>query len=394
MEQSTDAAAGRERPGGDASAGDAARGNGRCERYPIGLFANAFMENPRLFRLILSHCRRNDCVLTPALRRTLLELTLDEWNAAGRTGDARMRKTRRDEAIAMLSENHVDDMGDYEALVIVQAAKFTEGEVLLYERLNMVPMLLEEYARSGTDRARRRMLAMCERDRDPEILAEVLGHFVNMAGERMDGGTLKEGASVGSESEIGGLLHDIHEALVMARDHGELPPVRILRILAGEGHGMFNADKHHHGGSSSNNPSLNRGSCSVPLSAAMNYVGAVLDNSSGKIRRLKNNVDEYSRLCNEMELEINALLSPVTAEKKSEASKKNILPNVDIDEMYSNLCHLEEEVATATAMGQQSDPLVDGEIMKEDFWREMEHSDDPFVTICYYISKGYLEHHV
>ena len=47
------------------------------------------MENPKLFRLILSHCGRNDCVLTPMLRRTLLELTLDEWNSARRTGDVR-----------------------------------------------------------------------------------------------------------------------------------------------------------------------------------------------------------------------------------------------------------------------------------------------------------------
>ncbi len=83
----------------------------------------------------------------------------------------------------MLSEN--DDMGDYEALVIVQAAGFTEGEILLYERLNMVPMLLEEYAKSGTDRARRQMLAMCEND--PEILADVLSHFVTMARERLAG---------------------------------------------------------------------------------------------------------------------------------------------------------------------------------------------------------------
>ena len=87
----------------------------------------------------------------------------------------------------MLSEhNHVDNMGDYEALVIVQAAGFTEGEVILYERLNMVPMLLEEYAKSGTDRARRQMLAMCEQH-DPEIFAEVLSHFVTMANERLKG---------------------------------------------------------------------------------------------------------------------------------------------------------------------------------------------------------------
>ena len=87
----------------------------------------------------------------------------------------------------MLSEhNHVDNMGDYEALVIVQAAGFTEGEVILYERLNMVPMLLEEYAKSGTDRARRQMLAMCEQH-DPEIFAEVLSNFVIMANERLRG---------------------------------------------------------------------------------------------------------------------------------------------------------------------------------------------------------------
>ena len=59
----------------------------QCDKYPISLFANAFMENQQLFRLILSHCRRNDCVLTPMLSTTLLELTLDEWNAAKWTGD-------------------------------------------------------------------------------------------------------------------------------------------------------------------------------------------------------------------------------------------------------------------------------------------------------------------
>jgi hypothetical protein len=84
----------------------------------------------------------------------------------------------------ILSENQGDDIGDYEALVIVQAAGFVEGEILLYERLNMVPMLLEQYARSGNERARRHMLAMCEHD--PELFAEVLAHFVAMAGEKMN----------------------------------------------------------------------------------------------------------------------------------------------------------------------------------------------------------------
>ena len=35
------------------------------------------------------------------LRRTLLELTLDEWNAAKRTGDMQVQKLRRDEAISV-----------------------------------------------------------------------------------------------------------------------------------------------------------------------------------------------------------------------------------------------------------------------------------------------------
>ena len=71
----------------------------KCQKYPISLFANAFMENPKLFRLILSHCRRSDWELTPMLRRTLLELTLDEWNAAKLADDIQIQKQRRDEAI-------------------------------------------------------------------------------------------------------------------------------------------------------------------------------------------------------------------------------------------------------------------------------------------------------
>jgi hypothetical protein len=83
----------------------------------------------------------------------------------------------------MLSESHADDMGDYEALVIVQAAGFLEGEILLYERLNMNHMLLQQYAVAGDERARRNMLSMCEHD--PDLFAEVLAHFVRMAGERL-----------------------------------------------------------------------------------------------------------------------------------------------------------------------------------------------------------------
>lgn len=72
-----------------------------CEPYPVHLFASAFMENPKMLRLILTHCNRNKCPLTPSLRRTLLELTLAEWNQAKRSGDTEAEKLRRKEAIAV-----------------------------------------------------------------------------------------------------------------------------------------------------------------------------------------------------------------------------------------------------------------------------------------------------
>lgn len=72
-----------------------------CEPYPVHLFASSFMENPKTLRLILAHCNRNKCILTPSLRRTLLELTLAEWNQAKRSGDTEAAKMRRKEAIAV-----------------------------------------------------------------------------------------------------------------------------------------------------------------------------------------------------------------------------------------------------------------------------------------------------
>jgi vacuolar protein sorting-associated protein 11 len=72
-----------------------------CEPYPVHLFSTAFMDNPKMLRLILTHCNRNKCPLTPSLRRTLLELTLSEWNQAKRSGDTESEKLRRKEAIAV-----------------------------------------------------------------------------------------------------------------------------------------------------------------------------------------------------------------------------------------------------------------------------------------------------
>jgi hypothetical protein len=73
------------------------------ENYPAHLFASAFVENPKMLRLILAHCNRNKCYLTPSLRRTLLELSLDEWNHAKRVGDSEAEKLRHREAITVSS---------------------------------------------------------------------------------------------------------------------------------------------------------------------------------------------------------------------------------------------------------------------------------------------------
>jgi hypothetical protein len=83
-----------------------------------------------------------------------------------------------------LTDSHCRDIGDYDALVIVQLANFDDGELLLYERLQMTPFLLERYAKDGSEKARRQMLAMCQTD--PEILADVLGHLVEIASEKFN----------------------------------------------------------------------------------------------------------------------------------------------------------------------------------------------------------------
>jgi vacuolar protein sorting-associated protein 11 len=77
-----------------------------CEPYPVDVFASAFIEHPKLLRLILSHCNRNKCPLSASLRRTLLELTLSEWSHARRAGDTEAEKLRHREAITV--SRHVD----------------------------------------------------------------------------------------------------------------------------------------------------------------------------------------------------------------------------------------------------------------------------------------------
>jgi hypothetical protein len=110
----------------------------------------------------------------------------------------------------------------------------------------------------------------------------------------------------------------------LAHRQGVLPPVRIARILAGEGTGQFSSAS---GGASSSNQRT------VPLSVALDYVGDILDESRKEITRLKvsfliglflgrksvfgshhssvveqSEVEEYNQLCNHMETEVDALL--------------------------------------------------------------------------------------
>ena len=81
------------------------------EPYPVQLFASAFVEHPKILRLILAHCNRNKCPLTPSLRRTLLELTLAEWNQAKRSGDTEAEKLRHREAIAVRINRRTSTVG-------------------------------------------------------------------------------------------------------------------------------------------------------------------------------------------------------------------------------------------------------------------------------------------
>lgn len=332
----------------------------------------------------------------------------------------------------MLSDSSADDMGDEEALVIVRAAGFSEGEVILYERLGMSEMLLEEYARDGGEGARRKMLALGRKD--PELLVEVISRLVGMAAEGRPGqvrdsfvlriapswalasSTLRrthppfplhiskdayqDESSVDSETDGGPLLRDVGESLLIARERGDIHPVRVLRTLAGESHGRFGSDA---GGSGP----------SVPLSVALDYVGSVLDDSAGAIDRLKvrprccrleatrcqamtslsnpflqSNVEEYSKLCGEMEREIASLLSTSAGGTDSDRAKDRSggLSDVEIDGMYSHLQRLEEE---GDRLAKSSYGPRMSERTEEDFWRELSESD-PFETVCFYLASGHM----
>jgi hypothetical protein len=119
-----------------------------CEPYPVNLFASAFIEHPKMLRLILAHCNRNKCPLTPSLRRTLLDLTLAEWNQAKRSGDTEAEKLRHKEAIAVSPALFVLFCFSYKiqydhSHTCVQRCKFFRlSPILIVETLETTMLLL------------------------------------------------------------------------------------------------------------------------------------------------------------------------------------------------------------------------------------------------------------
>ena len=53
----------------------------------------------------------------------------------------------------------------------------------------MTPVLVERYAKDGSEKARRQMLALCQTD--PDILADVLGYLVEMASQKLNESTVR-----------------------------------------------------------------------------------------------------------------------------------------------------------------------------------------------------------
>ena len=352
-------------------------------KYPLDLFTNSFLENPKLLRLILSNLYKKKCVLSPSLKRTLLELTLEEWNMAYRNGDASstIELCRKREALDLLNNDN-GDIGNDEALLICELANFQDGLILLYERLPTLSpqLILEHYAQDGSYRARRNMLAMCRSD--PELLPEVLGYFVNMSASVLlksnangDAMSIIDDYSDASEytTEAGEIHDDIREALNMARAQGVIPPVRIAKILAGEGVGEF---------SSSVEGSVSTEGGGVPLSVGLEYIGSMLDDSSKEISRLKNDVAEYNQMCISMQAEIDALtrVGGTEDDEPKSASSSIRVQGLSISELYDKMLN----APTTTS--------DEGEVRNEseEFWREMEQSEDRFETVARFFGKDII----
>jgi len=149
-----------------------------------------------------------------------------------------------------------------------------------------------------------------------------------------------------------------------------LPPVRVARILAGEGTGQFSGD------------AFANQRRTVPLSVALDYVGNILDESRKEMSRLKSEVEEYNQLCNSMEGEIDSLLRashvlPPSAEAES-ASGSVQSSRLNVDEIYCKVLSTDK----------YTDDVPDQP--REEFWREMNTKEDTFDTISRFFAKGVI----
>lgn len=176
----------------------------------------------------------------------------------------------------------------------------------------------------------------------------------------------------GSENdEAAEILEDIQEALTLARRQGVLPPVRIARILAGEGPGQFSSDR-----------PIKERKKTVPLSVALDYVGTVLEKSRKEASRLKSEIEEYNQLCNSMENEIDSLLRASYAVPLPSGGDDLKAGNyrLNIEELFTKVKSEQAGVA-AEEMSEQA---------REAFWREMNQTEDSFDTISRYFAKGVI----
>lgn len=115
----------------------------------------------------------------------------------------------------------------------------------------------------------------------------------------------------------------------------------------------------------------------VPLSVALDYVGTILDESRKEISRLTSEVEEYNQLCNSMEREVDSLLRashvlPPAPETEAGTPQARL----DIDELYCKV--LSADTALTESIPDQP---------REEFWRDMNTTEDTFDTIARYFQR-------
>lgn len=118
----------------------------------------------------------------------------------------------------------------------------------------------------------------------------------------------------------------------------------------------------------------------IPLSVALDYVGAVLDESRKEISRLKSEVEEYNQICNSMEAEVDSLLRASQSIPTSKAEQAS--PKINIEEMYSKV---------RMALDDDDKTESKAELSREAFWREMDQTEDSFQTIARFFAKGVIQ---